>query len=294
MRKTAVIALLLGCVLGVFAVLMARGMLNQQQAQVIVAEPSQALPLTTVVVAARALKYGDPLAREYLREVNWPSGSTPRGAFTSVEKLLAGDKRVVLRNIDVDEPVLEGKISGAGGRATLSNMITGDLRAVTVSVNEVRGVAGFVLPGDRVDVLLTREDGPRQMRTDGLLQNLKVLGVDQETSDAKDKPMVAKAMTLEVTPAQAQKLVLAQQVGTLSLMLRNEANVAARTLETVRVGDLDNATPVGEPTSKITVNVVRGLAASVAEVLGDRSGRRAPARVRTTEIVPPPGPAISK
>ena len=290
MRKTALFALVLGCVLGVVAVLVAHGLIVQQQAQVAV--PESTVPLAKVVVAARPLRYGDPLTRDNLREVNWPAANAPKGAFRSLDKLVAGEKRVVLRPIDVDEPVLENKISGSGGRATLSNLIAGDLRAVAIRVNEVQGVAGFVLPGDRVDVLLTREDGSRQMRTDGLMQNLKVLGVDQETSDAKDKPMVAKAVTLEVTPEQSQKLVLAQQIGTLSLVLRNEANVAAKTLETVRVGDLDRASGVPGPSAKTKVNVVRGTAASVEEVVGERSGRRAPARTRTSDQASPPEPGI--
>src|SRR3546814_9365193 len=102
------------------------------------------------------------------------------------------------------------------------------MRAVTIRVNDVAGVAGFVLPGDRVDVLLTRDrtggeggNVANNLITDVLLQNVKVLGIDQDANQEKDKPSVAKAVTLEVSPQQAQKLALASQLGSLALMLRN-------------------------------------------------------------------------
>src|SRR3546814_2764527 len=99
-----------------------------------------------------------PLRREQLRLVKWPGDAVPEGAFASIEALVGGEEeRVVLRTLEVNEPVLENKISGFGGKASLAAILSPEMRAVTIRVNDVAGVAGFVLPGDRVDVLLTRD-----------------------------------------------------------------------------------------------------------------------------------------
>jgi pilus assembly protein CpaB len=163
----------------------------------------------------------------------------PPGAFTSVQELLDAEKpRTVLRTIEANEPVLASKVSGAGEKATLSAIISEEMRAMTIRVNDVIGVAGFIVPGDRVDVLLTREEGEKNQITDILLQNVKVLGIDQLASDNQEKPVVVQAVTLEVSPEQSQKLTLASQVGSLALALRNVLDAEAERARTVRVGDL--------------------------------------------------------
>ena len=123
--------------------------------------------------------------------------------------MIAGGKRVVLASIEANEPVLASKITGPGQRATLSAVIGAGMRAVTIRVNDVEGVAGFVLPGDHVDVLLTRLPDKRSGDTDVVLQNVKVLAVDQLADDSSEKPAVVKAVTLEVDTVSAQKLSLA-------------------------------------------------------------------------------------
>ena len=206
-------------------------------------------PAKTVVVAKTELDFGAIIRKEHLRVIVWPANSVPAGTFSSIDELIReGDRRVALRRIEVDEPVLKAKVSGFGGRATLSAVIAKDMRAATVRVNDVNGVAGFILPGDRVDVLITRDARSGKIRKRGrvnqelvtsiLLQNVKVLAVDQQADESKDKPTVAKAVTLEVTSLQAQKLVLAQQVGTLSLALRNVNNSVAEKTRAVRLRDL--------------------------------------------------------
>ena len=127
----------------------------------------------------------------------------------------------MLTAIEANEPILSSKITGPGQRATLSAMIADGMRAVTIRVNDVEGVAGFVLPGDRVDVALTRQgDKSASTSTDVVLQNVKVLAIDQIADERADKPSIARAVTLEVDTNSAQKLALASPVGTLSLMLR--------------------------------------------------------------------------
>ena len=113
------------------------------------------------------------------------------------------------RPIETNEPVLKSKVSGFGGRAILSSMIAPDMRAMTIRINDVSGVAGFVLPGDHVDIILIRDFGGSPV-TDILLQNIKVLGIDQDANQNRQQPGVVRAVTFEVTPTQSQKLVLAQ------------------------------------------------------------------------------------
>ncbi len=203
-----------------------------------------AAPVTRIVVARTLVPFGTRLGREQLDLVTWPPDSLPPGAFTSIEQILddKGD-RVALRTIDQNEPVLPGKISAPGGRATLSTIVGHDMRALTIRVNDVLGVGGFVLPGDRVDVLLTRSGDQNEAGTDVLLQNIRVLGVDQEASDKKDKPVVAHAVTLELSPDDGQKLTLAASVGTLSLALRNNGDGNRAPPRTIRLQDLRGEPP---------------------------------------------------
>ncbi len=131
-----------------------------------------------------------------------------------------GGKRIALTAIEPNEPVLSSKITGPGQRATLSAMLRDGLKAATVRVNDIDGVGGFVLPGDHVDVSLTRQVDKANASTEVVLQNVRVLAIDQLADERLDKPSVVKAVTLEVDTVAAQKLSLAASVGTLSLMLR--------------------------------------------------------------------------
>ncbi len=237
MRARPLVILAAAFGLGGLSIVMLKGWMNSQLA----IRPAQAASVTVPVVVARTpLPFGSRIHSENLSVAAWPADSVPPGAFSKVEDLLGkNEDRVVLRSMDPAEPVLASKVSGLGGRATLSTMVSKDQRAVTIRVNDVLGVAGFVLPGDRVDVLLTRKEQQQgDAATDVLLQNIRVLGIDQDASDRKDKPMVARAVTLEVAPDQAQKLTLGTQVGVLSLALRNQSDDDLEAVHTVNVGDL--------------------------------------------------------
>ncbi len=232
-----VVMLLLALGLGAFAVVMAQRLIDSRN--VVAQEPDT--PVQRVVVARVPLSFGNRLNIENLREIEWPAETVPEGTFGSIEELLGegGEERVALRPIEPGEPILKGKISGPGGRASLSAVIEKNMRAMTIRVNDVNGVAGFVLPGDRVDVLLTRDRRSDTPKTGILLQNIKVLGVDQIANENKDQPVVARSVTLEVTPEQAQKLTLASTVGSLSLALRNMTNIAASDVGVVTLADLN-------------------------------------------------------
>ena len=236
MNIRAIAMLCLAALLGAVAVFLARDWIESQvPAQVVITKDR--VPLTKIVVARRDLFLGDKLKRGNLEEREWPTHAVPKGSFKSLDKLIE-EKRVVLRSITANEPILAKKVTGKGGRASLSAVISKTMRAVTIRVNDVLGVAGFVLPGDHVDVLLTHEKNKAKPYTNVLLQNIKVLGIDQDANQQNDKPKLVRAVTIEVTPQQAQKLALAPKVGSMSLALRNMINVAAVRSRVIGVADL--------------------------------------------------------
>ncbi len=183
----------------------------------------------TIVVAAQPLQFGATVSADNITEIPWAAGALPDGAFASKEDILKGGRRVVLSQFNRNEPVLSSKITGPGQRGTLSSLLEEGKRAVTVRVDDVRGVAGFVAPGDFVDVVLIGEDPAfqRENYSEILLHHVKVLAIDQVASERQEQPTVAKAVTVEVTPEQAQKILLANNVGKLSLILRQPGDVNA-------------------------------------------------------------------
>lgn len=245
MRANTVIMIVLACIFGVSAVVLANIWLANQRSAM--AKPGD-LPRDTIVVAAVPLKFGDSLSDDKLREIPWPAGAVPAGAFKTSKDLLAGDgAKQALQAIGVNEPVLASKITGPGQRATLSAVLAEGMKAVSIRVNDVLGVAGFVFPGDRVDVLLTRtvhsQEGPDKSFVDVLLQSVKVLAVDQVADESKESPTVVKAVTVEVSTKDAQKLTLAADAGQLSLALRQAAASKAESTERITLSDLTGDTP---------------------------------------------------
>ncbi|MDO8533540.1 MAG: Flp pilus assembly protein CpaB [Xanthobacteraceae bacterium] len=249
MRASTIVMIAAAVVFGVLAVFFAQTWLSRQadlRAKNFEAQ-KKTVATRNVVVAKSPLRFGMPLTPQVLREVAWPEGAIPAGAFTSIETLLADGKRAVLASIEPNEPVISSKLTGAGQKATLSAVIQDGMKAVTVRVNDVEGVAGFVLPGDRVDVLVTRQAEKGSGSNDVVLQNVKVLAVDQIADDRVDKPTLVKAVTLEVDTVAAQKLALAASVGSLALVLRkagdpNEENSRRITLIDIGSGSMGTAT----------------------------------------------------
>ena len=207
----------------------------------------------TVVIASAALKLGTVLTAEALAEVPWPTVSVPADSFPSKSALLASGQRIALAAIAKNEPILGSKITGPGQRASLSIMIEEGKKAVTIRVDDVLGVAGFVQPDDRVDVLLTRNQQnvaagrpvSASPYTDLLLQNVRVLAVDQ-IADRNNQAKPARAVTLEVDTADAQKLVLGASIGQLSLALRRVGWSQIGEARRIGVEDLPRSGPVEE------------------------------------------------
>jgi pilus assembly protein CpaB len=236
-------------VFGLAAVFIAQKWLDRQSDRLRQAHVAPAaISTATIVVVAAPLRFGTELSTQHLREIPWPQSAVPKGAFSSIKEILDGKtKRAALVAMDENEPILKSKITGPGQRASLAAVIDPGMKALTVRVNDVNGVAGFVLPGERVDILLTRNGDKQEAWTDVLLQNIKVLAVDQSADERAEKPAVSKAVTLEVLTSQAQKLSLASTLGTLSLALRAAGVVAVEATHRVSIADLASDEPRGVP-----------------------------------------------
>jgi pilus assembly protein CpaB len=258
-RKNTIIMVGIAVVFGLLAVFVAQGWLNYQAelSRKTVAPKPQAVATRTIVVAAGPLRFGTHVTPEQLREVAWPDEAIPAGTFATVAELTQG-KRIVLASIERNEPILRTKITGPGQKATLSAVIQDGMRAVTVRVNDVEGVAGFVLPGDHVDVLLTRQAERTTGTNDVVIQNTRVLAVDQLADDAADRPTVVRAVTLEVDTIGAQKIALAASLGNLSLMLRRAGEQHQDVTRRITTSDLAQTeviqrAPEGKRFTKISV-----------------------------------------
>jgi pilus assembly protein CpaB len=226
--------------LGLLAVILMRTVLSSQTAS----RPSGANTsgMTPVVVATLPIERGASLKPAMLKIVNYPKDAVPVGSFQTIDQVASSaNARTAVRSMTANEPVLAAKLSGAGGKTNLSGTLTPGMRAVSVRADDVSGVGGFVLPGDRVDILLTRSVGNGDSATtlvQVLAENSLVLGIDQSSDVEADKPVVAKAVTVEVTPEQAQTISLAHAVGSVSLSLRQISDTAALARKTTSVLDL--------------------------------------------------------
>ena len=262
MNRQSLIALGVALALGFFAVYMANIFLSSNER----AAQEATVGTTRIAVAAVPLDYGMPLTVEKVRFVNYPTNSLPAGVYTKIEDLLPANKqRVAVRPMQVNEPILSSKVSGEG-QLSIASLLPDGKRAAAVRINDVSGVAGFVQPNDAVDVLVTRSLSDGRQVTDVLLQNVRVIAMDQKSKNDDGTPNVARTATLEVDPLDAQKLALGQQVGALSLVLRKPGVEQNNPIvETVSLEDLRysmyggaryaQATPVGAqlPRSQVTV-----------------------------------------
>lgn len=214
MRNTRALTMIVVSVLaGIMAIVFAARWLNEQSSMM----------TKKVVVAAVDLGIGQQLLPEHLKLLDWPGGSVPAGAYTDPQLL---KERVVRTSVLRDEPILETKLAPKGTKGGLSAVIAEGKRAITVRVNEVIGVAGFALPGNYVDVIVSTRDESKAKDDQNIskivLEKILVLAVGEVASRDETKPKVVNAVTLEVTPEEAEAIDLARSVGQLSLVLRNQ------------------------------------------------------------------------
>jgi pilus assembly protein CpaB len=257
MRTGTVVSLGASAVLGLGALVVARLWLPQPshapQARPTLQIAAGSVP---VVVASGPIAYGAKLDASHLTVVRLPSNAVPQGAFSTTAQILSqqGGPPVALTTIAPHEPLLPSKLSGPGARAIVSAGITEGMRAYTIGVTETAGVGGHVLPGDRVDVIVTRQPPtPKALkdlcedckleRADVVLQDVKVLGMDLNVDPTTTASAISHTATLEVSVQDAQKLAVANQVGTMSLALRRQGQADLTPTRTVQIADLQSNGP---------------------------------------------------
>jgi pilus assembly protein CpaB len=190
---------------------------------------------TQVVVAAKDIPLGSLISSSSVKVVDWPQANALPGSFQDTKTL---EGRVAKTTIVMGEPLIEAKLAPRGASGGLAASISSGRRAITVKVNEVVGVAGFALPGNFVDVLVNFKEVDDKPVSKIVLERILVLAIAQEASRDDNKPKVVNAVTLEVTPEQAEKLDLARSIGTLSLVLRNQVDTEALATKGVRPTEL--------------------------------------------------------
>jgi len=205
------------------------------------------LRFKNVVVTATDLTFGVKLDHAMLRTARYPKESVPEGAFSSIDSVVGPTTKVFM---SAREPVTAIKLSSRGGG--LSMLVRPTMRAASLEVNNVSGVSGFVLPGDRVDVLCTLD--PRNMSEDAVtrtvLQNIEVLAAGQKTEQQDNKPITVQAVTLLVDPEGAETLALSLHEGKIHLVLRNpedQAEVDVSSLSTRQIMGQTSAAAVPKP-----------------------------------------------
>lgn len=259
MRFRGVLMLIVALLAGVLAIVLASRWLQAQ------AGASQA-GAVDVVVTTVDVPVGTPLTPTQLRVVKWPADTVPQGTFPNVDAVKG---RVLTTSIQQGEPVLVRRLAAEGSKGGLTALLQPGRRAMTVRVNDVVGVAGFALPGTYVDVLVNTQeepsgDGKPRMISKIVLERILVLAVAQDVEQDSGKPQVANAVTLEVTPEQAERLDLARSVGSLSLVLRNQTESApAATQGATKDVLLGQATPRAPQPAPAPREAVRGAPAAV-------------------------------
>ncbi len=246
MRSRGILMLFIALIAGLAAVFLATRWMQ-----------SQGGDKGRIAVANTDIELGGRISPEMIRMADWPMGSVPTGAFNEGTKL---DGRVVTVALQRGEPLIEARLAPIGTKGGLSAVVPQGKRAMTVRVNDVVGVAGFALPGTYVDVMVNTQDeaGQRNDRDHSVskivLERILVLAVAQEADRDATKPKVVNAVTLELTPKDAELLDLARSVGTLSLVLRNqtdpkstEATAGATKTELLGLAKPEPAKPVVSP-----------------------------------------------
>lgn len=240
MRRSSILMFFVAIVLGVAAVLLARSVLVQNS------DGDRSSRSTTqtvsVVVAASDIAFGEAIKSEKLKVVDWPQQSIPEGAFVRINDLMLTDGQTALRHIAANEIITKAALVNGAYRLSAAPLLTPRMRAVSVPVNEVAGVAGLIYPGDRVDVFFTRQSQEAMPYGELLIQDARVLAVGLDMNVAKDKPQIVRSATLEVSPIQAQKIALATATGQLSLALRHFSDNSRVRMGTVQVMELNDGT----------------------------------------------------
>lgn len=226
--------------------------------------------LVEVIVASQDIAFGQVIEGRHLTTISWPREAVPKGTFSDYEALLAkpGDPvRSARRAISQGELILASKVSGYGEKVTIVQSLKPNHRAMAIKVSAETAVGGFVTPGDFVDVILTQGRN-ENLRTVTILQNARVIGVDQDADATSDAPEIARTVTLEVSAEESQRLALAQNAGTLSLTLRTFQEAGEDLpLQSIKLSDvLQEQAPTNVASSRKTIVVRRGTDVTEIEI----------------------------
>lgn len=216
MKKKGIVAML---GISVVLAMAAAGMANSWvQERISVSEDSE--QGAAVVVAAVEIPFGRTVQATDLRMMELPPHAIPNGSFSAMEQVVG---RISSQPIYAGEVILKGRVAEHMGGSALAAVLEPGMRAITVRVDDVAGVAGFLLPGNQVDVVSSRRSGSssREIESKTILRRITVLAVDQNASQERDGPIIVRAVTLAVTPQQAEQLFEATQEGKVQLTLRN-------------------------------------------------------------------------
>lgn len=221
MRLVFILVLLAGVGLAAFAVSVAKDRFDQYQAAL--AETRDAIvPTTEVFVVTRQMRYGELLRPADVRAIRWPSDHLPFGVFTDMERLFPPDQeepRMVLRAMEMNEPVLLSKVTAPGEDAGVASRLEQGMRALAMRVDVSSGVSGFLRPGDRVDVYWTGSDREDDQITRLIRSNVQIIAIDQIADEDRNNPTIARTITVSAEPADIAALTQAQASGNLTLAL---------------------------------------------------------------------------
>ena len=296
MRTNTLVTLGASAVFGVMAIVLARGWIQGAVEKEFRQTPSQPFSNTNlsgpsematvqVLVANTNLLFGDELTPDALRLVDMPEDAVPLNALSDLSEVfpseydpLSSGALVMLADIQMNEILLPHRVSGLNGQGSLSARIRSGYRAVSVRVDDVTGVSGFIVPGDLVDIQYVSEPNPDLdkpvYRSDIILQSVRVLGIDQSHNRNQNAPEVARTVTLEVSHMDAQALAIAQEGGSLSLVLRAVGEALPSTTQSLDTQQLDaransdssakkprrpvRVTPKKSPPPVAKITVIRG------------------------------------
>lgn len=258
MRLGSVVMALAGLSIAGGSVYAVRHVMNESSVQVREANSS----IVRVLAASQEIPFGHAVENHMLMAIEWPADSVPPGVFSNREDILGGEgaePRRAKSTIAQGEPLLNSKLSAFGEKVTIVQTLGDNTRAMAIKVGADTAVGGFVTPGDFVDVVLTQGRG-KDIRAVTILQNIRVIGVDQSADQQSDETAIARTVTVEVSPDQGQRLALAQKAGTLSLSLRTLDGAMDEPLESLRLSDLmREVSPVPEDAKAATITVRRGV-----------------------------------
>ncbi len=257
MRKKGIIAMLgVSLVLAVGAAGMANSWVQERIGAVESPEET-----SSVVVAAVEIPFGRTVEATDLRMIELPPHAVPKGSFSEVEQVVG---RISSQTIYADEVILERRVAEHMAGSALAAVLEPGMRAITVRVDDVAGVAGFLLPGNQVDVVSSRRAGSsREYESETILHRITVLAVDQHATQERDRPIIVRAVTLAVTPPQAERLLEATQEGKIQLTLRNPLEEIEEEPLEVAAAPEPVAAPAPAPRrvyrpQNIRVSVIRG------------------------------------